>query len=94
LAGNKKMPALPPENAGIISDCIEATFLFSPPPFRQSETQFEKCCFEQESMCFMHEQGQPRELLISTSSAQGSRKKFQNPENSYGIQRWRCFTAS
>jgi hypothetical protein len=43
----KKMPALPPENAGIIQRLFEATFLtFLSPSLHRSKVQFEKCCFE------------------------------------------------
>ena len=85
------MPALPPENAGIIQRLSEAAFLlFSPPHFTEVTCSSKSAASKQESTSFMHERDHLRDLVISMSSATTRRKKFQNLKNCYGIQMSGC----
>jgi hypothetical protein len=70
------MPALPPENAGIIQRLSEAAFLlFSPPHFAEAKCSSKSAASKQESPCFMHERDHLHALLISISSAKSLREK-------------------
>jgi hypothetical protein len=83
---NKKMPALPPENAGIIERLFEAALPFSPPPSRFREMWFGSATPKQESVFPMHEGGHIRLRLFSAISKSVILKKFQKLKSSYKKQ--------
>src|SRR5262245_6867529 len=87
-ARDKKMPAPPPESAGIcLSDCPKRLPPSLPLPSRESKMKFGKVpTSKQESTSLMHDGVHNARRFLSITSRKYSRRKFQNLKIAYGIR--------